>query len=103
MARPAKPYLRKQTRSWYCSIGGHQISLGKDREAAHAKFHALMADREQVKGELTTLYDLSQVYLDWVQANRSAATYDLHRTSSSSLLRASANGCDPPSSRSITS
>lgn len=79
MARPAKPYLRKQTRSWYCSIAGRQISLGKDREAAFAKFHALMADQEQAKGELTTLYDLSQVYLDWCQANRKPATYQLHR------------------------
>lgn len=79
MARPAKPYLRKQTHSWYCSIGGRQISLGKDREAAYAKFHALMADQEQVKGELTTLYDLSQAYLDWVQTNRKPATYTLHR------------------------
>lgn len=79
MARPPKPFLRQQTRSWYCSIAGRQIPLGKDREAAFAKFHALMADRDQVKGELTTLYDLSQAYLDWVEANRKRATYDLHR------------------------
>ena len=43
MARPSKPFFRKQTKSWYCSINGRQISLGKDREAAHKKFHTLMA------------------------------------------------------------
>ncbi len=79
MARPSKPYLRKQTKSWYCSIDGQQIPLGKDREIAFEKFHALMADRGQVKNELNTLYDLSQVYLDWCQANRKPATYERHR------------------------
>jgi len=38
-----------------------------------------MADQDQVKDQLTTLYDLSQVYLDWCQANRKPATYKLHR------------------------
>ena len=45
MARPSKPFFRKQTKSWYCSINGRQISLGKDREAAHKKFRAVMADQ----------------------------------------------------------
>lgn len=79
MPRQPKPYLRKQTKSWYCSIGGRQISLGKDREAAFRKFYDLMGDRERVRSEVTTLYELSQAYLDWCQANRSQATYDLHR------------------------
>ncbi len=79
MPRPSKPYLRKQTKSWYCSIGGQQISLGRDREAAFAKFHELMADRAQIAGAVTTLYDLTQAYLDWVQDNRKPATYKRHR------------------------
>lgn len=79
MPRPSKPYLRKQTKSWYCSIGGKQISLGRDREAAHEKFHALMADRGEIKGEVVTLYALSQVYLDWCHKHRKPGTYELHR------------------------
>ncbi|WP_425395047.1 tyrosine-type recombinase/integrase [Aeoliella sp.] len=79
MPRQPKPYLRKQTNSWYCSIGGRQISLGKNREAAFEKFHALMADRDEIKCESTTLYALSQVYLDWCQAHRKPGTYNLHR------------------------
>lgn len=79
MARPAKPYLRKQTNSWFCSIDGQQVSLGKDREAAHAKFHELMANRETIGGQFQTLYELSQAYLDWCQANRKTGTYAAHR------------------------
>ncbi len=79
MARPAKPYLRKQTQSWYCSIDGQQVNLGKDREAAHTKFHDLMANRESIKGQFQTLYELSQIYLDWCQENRKPGTYDSHK------------------------
>ncbi|QDV81395.1 tyrosine-type recombinase/integrase [Stieleria magnilauensis] len=79
MPRQSKPFLRKQTQSWYCSIGGKQISLGKDRESAFAKFHELMSDRESITSELVTLYDLSQSYLDWCKANRKSTTYDKHR------------------------
>lgn len=79
MPRRPKPYFGKQTKSWYCSINGRQLPLGKDREATFERFHALMADRSQVQSELTTLYDLSQAYLDWVESNRKPATYKLHR------------------------
>lgn len=75
MARPSKPFFRKQTKSWYCSIGGRQISLGKDRNTAFKKFYELMGEREQISKELATLYELSQAYLDWCEANRSPATY----------------------------
>lgn len=79
MARPSKPFFRKQTKSWYCSIDGRQISLGKDKQAAHSKFHELMANRELVIGETTTLYELSQVYLDWCETNRKPGTYIRHK------------------------
>ncbi len=46
MPRPSKPCFRKQTKSWYCSIQGRQISLGKDREEAFEKFHSLMANQD---------------------------------------------------------
>ena len=78
MARPSKPFFRKQTKSWYCSINGRQISLGKDRDAAHKKFHSLMADQSLLSAEITTLYELSQTYLDWCEKNRKKGTYDLH-------------------------
>jgi len=79
MPRQSKPYLRKQTRSWYCSIEGRQISLGKDRDAAFGKFYELMGDKAQVKNDRSTLYELSQAYLDWCKANRKPNTYTRHR------------------------
>ena len=78
MPRQPKPYFRKQTKSWYCSIGGKQISLGKDCEAAHVKFHQLMTDRDAISSELVTIYELSQAYLDWCKSNRKKTTYDKH-------------------------
>ncbi len=44
MPRPAKPFFRRQTKSWYCSIAGKQISLGKDKKLAVQKFHELMTN-----------------------------------------------------------
>jgi len=72
----AKPYFRKQTKSWYFSTGGKQYPLGKDREEAFRKFHEMMAEKEVLPTSVATLYELSQVYLDWCQTNRSKSTYD---------------------------
>lgn len=78
MPRKSKPYFRKQTKSWYCSINGKQIPLGKDRESAEQKFHELMADKESLGGSFSTLYELSQSYLDWCEKHRNPRTYDNH-------------------------
>ena len=78
MARKPKPYLRKQIKSWYCSINGKQISLGKDKEAAFQKFHELMANKNSLNGAFSTLYELSQSFLDWSEKNRKPKTYDNH-------------------------
>ncbi|WP_425400384.1 hypothetical protein [Aeoliella sp.] len=74
MPRQPKPYLHQQTKSWYCSFGGHQISLGKDSDAAFEQFYELLGDREEVKSEMNSLYDESQVYLGWCQAHRKPGT-----------------------------
>lgn len=79
MPRQAKPYLRKQTKSWYSSIRGKQLCLGKTREAAFARFRELIAEPEQVQNAAVTLYELSQLYLDWCEANRKLSTYERHR------------------------
>lgn len=79
MPRKPKPFFRKQTQSWYCSISGKQISLGKDRESAFLRFHQLMSQPDSISGEMCTLYALSQHYLDWCEKNRSLNTYKLHR------------------------
>ncbi|WP_339744504.1 tyrosine-type recombinase/integrase [uncultured Rubinisphaera sp.] len=78
MPRRSKPFFRKQTQSWYCSIAGKQISLGKDRDAAYDLFHQLMSQPDKIAGEKCSLYTLSQHYLDWCEKNRSLNTYKLH-------------------------
>lgn len=78
MPRQPKPFLRKQTKSWYCSINGQQIALGKDKDTAFQKFHELMAKRESLGGSFSSLYELSQAYLDWCEKNRKPRTYDNH-------------------------
>jgi integrase len=79
MPRKPKPYFRKQTQTWYFSTGGKQFSLGKDRDDAFQKFYEMMADPADLAVSTDTLYELSQVYLDWVQANRKEVTYDKHK------------------------
>lgn len=78
MPRKPKPFFRKQTQSWYCTINGTQIRLGKTKAEADKKFHELMTDRDTVGAEITTLYALSQQYLTWVQQHRAETTYDKH-------------------------
>lgn len=79
MPRQSKPFFRKQTRSWYCSTGSKQYPLGKTKDEAYKRFHELMAQSEPLPTENFTLYQLAQVYLDWVKENRAEATYDKHR------------------------
>lgn len=79
MARQPKPYYRKAQDRWVCTIDGNRITLGKDREAAHLKFHELMLDRDNLSAEVHTLYGLSQVYLDWCEIHRAKITYDNHK------------------------
>jgi len=50
MPRPNKPWLRKDTRVWYATIGGKRVELArgkKNKKAAEAKFHELMAGRRR--------------------------------------------------------
>ena len=79
MPRQPKPFFRKQTKSWYFSTGGKQIPLGKDRDAAFQRFHELVGSPEQLAGETSTLYQLSQLYLDWCEQHRKPGTYNLHK------------------------
>ena len=79
MPRKPKPYFRKQAKAWYFSTGGRRYSLGKDKDAAHRKFEQMMADRASISSHVNTLYDLSQVFLDWVQDNRKEGTYNRHK------------------------
>ena len=86
MPRQSKPYFRQQTQSWYCSINGKQFPLGKNKTQAFEKFYELMGKGDELKSFKSTLYDLTQAYLDWCQANRKPGTYDNHKKYLSSLI-----------------
>ena len=68
-----KPFFRAFTRSWYVQIGNRQINLGRDRKVAWEKYHQLMANREAVGAQLTTVAQLFDVYLEWCSTRRSSA------------------------------
>ncbi|XZE53986.1 tyrosine-type recombinase/integrase [Planctomycetaceae bacterium SH139] len=78
MPREPKPYWKKQQQRWVCTIDGQRLTLGTEKKAAFDKFHKLMLDRKSVKAELSTVYQLSQAYLDWCKENRSEGTYKNH-------------------------
>lgn len=45
-----------------------------------------MGKGDELKSVKSTLYDLTQAYLDWCQANRKPGTYDNHKKYLSSLI-----------------
>ena len=72
--RQPKPFFRKQTKSWYVQIRKRQINLGRDKEAAWKKYHEMMLDQSE-PDEVDYVVDLLDLYLEWLQKNRSEGTY----------------------------
>ena len=77
-----KPFYRKSRDTWYVEVDGRQINLGKDREAAFQRYHAIMAAPPEVRpthaigtGEGLKLTELFDRFLDWVKQHRSPDTY----------------------------
>ena len=44
-----KPFYRKSRGRWYVEIGGKQVNLGPEKEAAFRRYHELMAEPQKVK------------------------------------------------------
>ena len=85
--RQPKPFFRNFTNSWYVQLRGKQINLGRDKEQAWARYRELMASPEELDAHLTTVRELFDRYLGWVQKNRSPATYAAARRYLSSFAR----------------
>lgn len=74
-----KPFFKKARGVWYVEIDRKQINLGPDRDEAFRRYHQLMAQprqREVATGSLAAIVD---VFLEWVQQNRAADTYEWYR------------------------
>jgi len=86
-----KPWFREQNRTWYVQLGGRQINLGQDEEAARQKYHRLMAEHRPGEApaapEQSPLADdLFGRFLLWAQVNRAQATAETYRERIQSFL-----------------
>ncbi len=83
-----KPYFLKSRQCWYVWLGKgtsrRQVNLGKDKEAAEAKYHQLMADASLKRAFKTDpgtvpVQKLLDDYLCWVEKHRKPATLAWYR------------------------
>ena len=85
MSHFPKPFFRPGRQRWYVQIGGKQILLGADREQAFEAYHRLMAEVGRgvplVPPQPTSrlVVDLIDLFLEWVQRQRSPDTYEWYR------------------------
>lgn len=75
MGRPAKPWYRKSTDSWYATIGGKQVKLATGanaRQEASREFYRLKlaedAAKKEVKGDDMPVRSLADMHLDWIES-----------------------------------
>lgn len=73
--RQPKPFFRQFTKSWYVTLNGRQVPLGRDEAKAWEKYHQLMASRHEFRGAATPVAKVFDAYLAWVKANRAETTY----------------------------
>lgn len=80
MAHFPKPFFRKNRGLWYVQLGGKQHNLGSEKEAAFIAYHKLMAQpRTVVVKNPDSLALLIDHFLEWVQKNRAADTFEWYR------------------------
>lgn len=79
MARSAKPWYRKDRKSWFVTIAGVRHNLGPDKTEAFKQFHSLMREptRKQVKRR--SFAGVADAFLEWLQRHRAADTYEWYR------------------------
>lgn len=87
MARRPKPWYRKARRSWFVTIAGVQHNLGPSKAEAYEQFHQLMRQPLRSKVHPESLVAVADAFLDWVQKNRSAATFGWYRGRLQRFLR----------------
>ena len=72
------PYFHKQRKTWFVWLGkGHarrQVNLGKDKDAAWARYHELMLGQDQEITPAVPVVKLLDEYLCWVERHRKPET-----------------------------
>jgi integrase len=77
MARPHKPWYRKQTKQWYVELDGKQHPLGPDKQEAMRLCHEVLASRPKLPNNRVVV--ILDKFLEWTQAYRSPKTYRWYR------------------------
>lgn len=77
--RQPRPFFRNFNKTWYVQIGRKQINLGKEKNEAFVRYHELMVQGGSVEENLTHVAEVFEHYLQWLQDNRSAGTYERAR------------------------
>ncbi|HEX8199235.1 MAG TPA: hypothetical protein VF590_02020, partial [Isosphaeraceae bacterium] len=84
MPRFPKPFFKKSHQSWYVQIDGRQVRLGPDRDAAHRRYHELMAAGPKVepppsRTSSPRLVDIFDHFLAFCRDQRAPDTYEWYR------------------------
>ncbi len=83
MPRPSKPWFRTATGWWMVKLGGKQHKLAKGRKnkkAATAKFHELMAAQAQLpESPDARVVDICEAFLEFSAKHHAPDTYRNHR------------------------
>jgi integrase len=79
MARRAQPWYRSDRKTWCVTINGTRHNLGPKKKEAFDRFHALMRQPRRQKVVADSVAAIMDPFLDWVERNRSAATYEWYR------------------------
>lgn len=75
-----KPFFRTARKAWFVQLGSRQINLGSDQTQAFQRYHELMRQEPQThRADCRLVVELIDDFLDSVQANQSAGTYQWYR------------------------
>lgn len=79
MKKFPKPWFRPSRNTWFVTLGGRQINLGPDKNAAFERYKALLAKPRQAHATSDSLAGIIDAFLEWTQKHRAAETYEWYR------------------------
>jgi integrase len=79
MSRHAQPWYRSDRKIWCVTINGIRHKLGPNKKKAFERFHELMRQPSREKVVAEAVASILDPFLDWVERNRSAATFEWYR------------------------
>ena len=81
--------LHRRFNAWFVQVGGKQVNLGPDREAALRRYHELMRQPKVFRSPAAAenVLSLLDAFLDWRQKHKAGRTYDWYRAYLESFAR----------------